>query len=243
MHFFLVACDVISPQYLIWGTIPVDTCVPRGLIQLVSWLLILALAPAAFANEAMGILTASGNVLVDNQPYRAGTSVFAGDRIETLDKAGAAVTQQGTIISLMPLSSVTLGKILQFHAGSMVVTSSTGVITKVADVAIVTTPGAIAKFVASRTRDELDVTVLQGSVYVADGQKETPVPPGQGVKILLDPNPANPQSHDKRRGVGWLRNDDVGAIIVFSSAVAAGVALGLYNAQNALAATPVRPGP
>ena len=201
------------------------------------------MVPAAFATDAIGILTASGNVLVDDLPFHPGTSVFAGDRIETLDKASAAVTESGTIVSLMPLSSVTLGKMLQFNAGSVVVTSKNGVITKVADIAIVTTPGPIAKFVASRTRDELDLTVLEGGVYIADGEKETPVPPGQGVKIVLDPNPKNLRSNYKSRSMSWLHNDDVGTMIVVSSAVAGGVALGAYNAKHeaTLRATPSGP--
>ena len=128
-------------------------------------------------------------------------------------------------------------KALELIAGSVIVSSDVGTSTKVENLTISTLPGVHAKFLAKRVNDELQLLALEGKVDLSDGQQSEPVPAVSGVKLKVPKDSKGSNgSPSKGGGKSWLRNDEIGILIVVAAAVAAGVAVGIINSENA---TPV----
>ena len=203
-------------------------------------LLLLFLMPATtMATNSVGLIHVSGvDATIDGRPCHTVEMGFEGERLATGANSKATVTSRGTMVSVSSNTSVKLGaKALELIEGSVVVSSDAGTSTKVENLTISTPPGVHAKFLAKRANDELQLLALEGKVDLSDGQQTTPVPAVTGVKIKA-PKDSNgsPSSVGKR---SWLTNDEIGILIVVAAAVAAGVALGIINSQNATA--PVTP--
>jgi len=204
-------------------------------------LLMLFLFPATLMSADMvGVVRVSGNgVTLDGRACDSGVIGFDGERLATSADSKATVTSRGTTVSLASNSSVKLGtKQLQLLGGSVIVSSDTGTATAVDDVTITTPPGIHAKFVAQRTEDELQVVALEGSVEVSDGQESTTVPAVRGGKIGIKKSKDNGPHH---KHWSWLKNDDVGMVVLVGAAVAAGVAVGLAGSDNKPSVTPPAP--
>ncbi len=205
-------------------------------------LMMAALFPASLLSADMvGVVRVSGNgVTLDGRACDSGVIGFEGERLATGAASKATVTSRGTTMSVSSNSTVKLGaKATQLLGGSIVVSSEAGTSTTVEDVIISTQPGVHAKFVAQRTDDELQVVALEGSVEVSDGQESTTVPAVRGGKIGLGKSKDN-RPHKKR--FAWLKNDDLGMVVLVGGAIAAGVAVGLVNSDSKKpAATPAGP--
>ncbi|HEX7423936.1 MAG TPA: hypothetical protein VF311_08625 [Terriglobales bacterium] len=206
---------------------------PKRLLSLGCWLMVVILPLDAVAADAVGMLTSIGTVLVDNKPAPVTGAVFAGEVIETKTKSKAVVVAQGKSISLAENSSVRLGaKVLELQSGAVLVSSTSSVV-QVDNVTITANSATPSKFLARKINGELQVLALEGTIYVSDGQQTTPVPTTKGVSLPL------PRSG--RKGIAWLYNDDVGILIVVAAAITAGVTLGIVNAQNAKPVSPAAP--
>ena len=199
----------------------------KVLPTLFCWLMILVQPFNAFAVNTIGMLSSVGTVLIDNQPAGSATAVFPGDLIETKAKSKAIMASPRQTITLSENSTLRIGDILELQSG-VVVVSSAATSLRVNNVTVTaTTP---SKFLARRLNGSLEVLALEGSVLVSDGQQTTQVPATRGVSI-----------GSLGKHLSWLRNDDIGILIVVAAAITAGVTLGIVNAQNAKPVTPSAP--
>jgi len=220
--------------------------VSRKLLSITCCLLVGLLPVQMVAADAVGVLTNSGTVLVDERQTGVGTAVFAGETVQTKAKARAVVTGKGRTVSLGENSTMRLGsKDLQLQSGSVVVTSSYSFATEIGGAKVITDPGIPTKFLARRIGDELKVVTLEGMVYVNDGQQTTPVPATKGVNVNVGSKTEKSHTDDYpgAKKTTWLTNDDIGILIVAGAAIVAGVTLGIVNAKNAQPATPTTVGP
>lgn len=207
-------------------------------IKVISSLLLFLVPATTMATDVVGMIHVSGNdATIDGHSCRAVDVGYDGDRLATGGNSKAVVTGRGTVVSLASNTSVKLGaKALELIEGSVVVSSESGASTKVDNLTISTPPGVRARFLAKRGNDELQLLALEGKVDVSDGQQTQPVPAVRGLRVKL---PKDKDSENSPRGAArwsWLHNDDIGILIVVAGAVAAGVAVGLINSENA---TPV----
>jgi ferric-dicitrate binding protein FerR (iron transport regulator) len=188
------------------------------------WAMIPLLPASAMAADGVGVMTATGSVLVDRLPVSAGTNaIFTGDTIDTATGSRAVITRRGSSITVGENSSVRFGaQTIDVVAGTIVVASSQGMVTKIDNATITTRAGEPARFLARKNDGEVQVLALEGRVYVDDGQQQTPVPPTRGVKL--------PKIG---KGGGWINDPDIGTLIVVAAAITAGVTLGIVNAENA----------
>ena len=204
---------------------------PVRWVKIIAFLMSALFPTALISADMVGVVRVSGDgVTLDGRSCASGVIGFDGERLATGANSKASVTSRGMTISLASNSSVKLGtKALELLGGSVVVSSDTGTSTAVEDVTISTTPGVHAKFIAQRSEDELQVVALEGSVEVSDGQQSTTVPAVRGGKIGIGKSKDN---RPKKKRFAWLRNDDIGMIVLVGGAVAAGVAVGLVNSGN-----------
>lgn len=185
-----------------------------------------------FAATPAGMLSPTGKVLVDSRPCDANTAIFDGDSIVTRVNSAAFLQRPGMTVQLKENSSVVVrGNTLDLDSGTSVVSSTIGSRVRVLNLTISTAPGWPGKYLVRRTTDQLQVLAMAGTVSVSDGQNTTPVPAAQGVNIPL-PSPSS-AGGTVSKGARWLANDDIGMLIVVATAIAAGVSVGVYNAQNA----------
>jgi hypothetical protein len=207
-------------------------------MKITSFLLLFLMPATTMATNAVGMIHVSGvDATIDGRPCRAVDMGFDGERLATGANSKATVTSRGTTVSVSSNTSVKLGaKALELIDGSVVVSSDAGTSTKIENLTISTLPGVHAKFLAKRVNDELQLLALEGKVDLSDGQQTEPVPAVSGVKLKL-PKDSNGSSSTVGKK-SWLTNDEIGILIVVAGAVAAGVALGIINSQNASPVTP-----
>jgi hypothetical protein len=209
-------------------------------MKITSLLLVFLLPATTMATNVVGMIHVSGvDATIDGRPCRTVDMGFDGERLATGANSKATVTSRGTVVSMSSNSSVKLGvKALELIDGSVVVSSDAGTSTKVENLTISTPPGVHAKFLAKRANDELQLLALEGRVDLSDGQQSTPVPAVSGVKLKV-PKDSNGSSSTSPVGKrSWLKNDEIGLLILVAAAVAAGVALGIVNSENATPVTP-----
>ena len=204
-------------------------------MKVTSFLLLFLMPATTLATNSVGMIHVSGvDATIDGRPCRAVDMGFEGERLATGADSKATVTSRGTTVSVASNTSVKLGaKTLELLDGSVVVSSDTGTSTKIENLTVSTLPGVHAKYLAKRVNDELQLLALEGKVDLSDGQESTPVPAVTGVKVKVPKDSSTTGS--KRR---WLTNDEIGILIVVAGAVAAGVALGIINSENATPVTP-----
>ncbi|MBZ5510883.1 MAG: hypothetical protein LAN70_06905 [Acidobacteriia bacterium] len=210
---------------------------PAKWMKITSFLLLFLMPATTMATNAVGMIHVSGvDATIDGRPCHAVDMGFDGERLATGANSKATVTSRGTMVSVSSNTSVKLGtKALELLDGSVVVSSDTGASTKIENLTISTPPGVHAKFLAKRVNDELQLLALEGKVDLSDGQQTEPVPAVSGVKLKL-PKDSNGSSSSTVNKKSWLTNDEIGILIVVAAGVAAGVALGIVNSENA---TPV----
>lgn len=196
------------------------------------------------AADAVGVLTNSGTVLIDSHQTGFGTAVFSGETVETRANSKAVITGKCRTISLGENSTIRFAdRDIDLFSGAVVIGATCNFGMNVDGARIITDPNSPSKFLARRVGDDVQVVALEGVVYVEDGQQTTPVPATRGVNI------GGSKKKDKKKGADypgarkptWLNNDDIGLLIVIAAGIAAGVTLGIINAQNHQPATPAGP--
>ena len=219
---------------------------PKKLLTFSCWLMVVVYPISSFAGDAVGLMSVTGTVLIDNQPIEARGAVFAGNVVETKAQSSAVVTGQGKVVSLGENSSVQLGtREVELRSGAVVISSMNGIVLKAEGATVSTTPGTQTKFLARKVNGAVQILALQGTVAVSDGNEAVNVPANAAVSVNAgepqQPTATKPTIRVPRPHIGWLHNDDIGILIVVALAIAAGVALGIYNAKHAPPATPAGP--
>ena len=201
----------------------------RRLLGLGCWLMVVVFPLNVMATDAFGVLNGVGAVTIDGRAADAGGAVFAGDVIATGAGSKATLSGRSKTVSLAENSTIRVAAdALELQSGAVVI-SSTGAVLRSDNIIVVANQSAPSRFIARKVNGEVEVLALEGSVSVSDGQETTQVPATKGVKF---PRIGKP---------GWLRNDDIGILIVVAAAIIAGVTIGIINSQQSKAVTP--PGP
>lgn len=145
---------------------------PTTLTKLVAITLLLLCPMPLLAAPAQGTVQAQGTVRVNGSNVPASTTVFAGDKIETLTGSTATISAQGTMIRLDQNSSAVFSdKALELGCGSALVTTSMGAVVRVAGITITPASQAGTRFRVSQGNGTLKISVEQGSAVVDDGSK------------------------------------------------------------------------
>lgn len=158
-----------------------------------SLLLVIALTGSPLLADSLGGLTVTGKVWTNQVALPSGSSVYAGDRIQT-DSSGLAVLGSGTHrVEIGPESLVTLrGDSLDLHRGAV---GSSGSDIVLGDAAI-SAEGAShdSWFVVSETDGQVLVAAYRGDAVIRerDGRR-TVVPAGSFAMAA-----AAPQTKDKK---------------------------------------------
>lgn len=127
---------------------------------------------ALLASPAQGTVHAQGTVRVNGSNVPSSTTIFAGDKVETLANSSATISAQGTMIQLDPnTSAIFSDKALDLGCGSALVTTSMGAVVRVAGITITPASQGVTKFRVSQGNGTLKISVEQGSAVVDDGTK------------------------------------------------------------------------
>lgn len=155
---------------------------PTSFSKLTACVLLLLCPATLLAAPAQATVQSQGTVRVNGSAVPSSTTIFAGDKVETLSSSTATISAQGTMIQLDPNSSaIFTDKALDLGCGSALVTSTMGEVVRVAGITI--TPAAqgttkfrvsqnsTTKFRVSQNNGTLKISVEQGSAVVDDGSK------------------------------------------------------------------------
>ncbi len=144
------------------------------LSKLVASALLLLIPVTLLAAPPQGTVQAQGTVRVNGSNVPASTTIFPGDKVETLANSTATISSQGTMIQLDPNSSAIFSdKALDMGCGSAVVSTSTGAVVRVAGISITPSGQGTARFRVAQGGGTLKITVEEGSAVVDDGTKHT----------------------------------------------------------------------
>lgn len=145
---------------------------PTTLTKIIACALLLLTPTILLATPAQGTVQAQGTVRVNGSNVPSSTTVFAGDKVETLTSSTATISAQGTVIQLEPNSSAIFSdRALDLGCGSALVTTSLGEVVRVSGITITPAGQGATKFRVSQATGSLKVTVEQGSAVVDDGTK------------------------------------------------------------------------
>ena len=149
--------------------------------------LVVALAASPLLADSLGGLTVSGKVWTNQVALPSGSSVYAGDRIQT-GAAGMAVLGAGPQrVEIRPDSSVTLrGDSLDLHRGAVGSSGSDVVLENAA----VSAEGASSEswFVVSETEGQVLVAAYRGNAVIRDRDgSRTVVPAGSFAMAAAAP--------------------------------------------------------
>ncbi|MDA0204083.1 MAG: hypothetical protein O3A53_04475 [Acidobacteria bacterium] len=163
-------------------------------------LLVIALTGSPLLADSLGGLTVSGKVWTNQVALPSGSSVYAGDRIQT-DASGVAVLGIGTHrLEIRPDSSVTLrGDSLDLHRG---VVGSSGHDIVLGDTAV-SAGGANneAWFVVSETDGQVLVAAYRGDALIRDRDgRRTMVPAGSFAMAAAAPQGTQPPKDSTTKG-------------------------------------------
>lgn len=145
---------------------------PTTHTKLTACVLLLLCPITLLAAPAQGTVQAQGTVRVNGSNVPSSTTIFAGDKVETLAGSTTTISAQGTMIQLEPNSSAIFSdKALDLGCGSALVTTSTGAVVRVAGITVTPSGQGATKFRVSQSGGTLKITVEQGSAVVDDGTK------------------------------------------------------------------------
>ena len=145
---------------------------PTTRTKLIACILLLLCPATLLATPAQGTVQTQGTVRVNGAAVPSSTTIFAGDKVETLAASTATINAQGTVIQLDPnTSAIFSDKSLDLGCGSALVTTSMGAVVRVAGITISPAGQGTTKFRVSQSQGTLKVSVEQGSAVVDDGSK------------------------------------------------------------------------
>ena len=183
------------------------------------------------AQNGGAMVYANGGVLVNGHNVTDRSAIVAGDRVETA-KSGATLVANGASIVLAPASTLAYANdSITLDAGSAVVRANKGFQLHAAGATI--TPQDGAQFTVSRNGNTVKVVATKGSVSLLNGKESVVIASGNsytsGEQVASVPSAKKSISEDK------------GLLIAVGLGITAGVALGIYNANNGGTSSPAVP--
>jgi ferric-dicitrate binding protein FerR (iron transport regulator) len=174
------------------------------------------------AQNGGAMVYTNGGVLVNGHNVTDSSAIVAGDRVETA-KSGATVVANGASVVLSAGSALAYaGDSVTLDAGSALVRANKGFSMHVAGVTI--TPQDGAQFSVSRNGNTVKVSTTKGSVSLLNGKESVVIASGNSY--------TSGEQVAKIPAAKKAMSEDAGLLTAIGLAVAAGVALGIYNANN-----------
>ena len=132
-----------------------------------------------FASDSAMVITA-GHAMVNGSVIPSSSALFNGDVIATAVASAATIDANGSMVLVMPNSSVQFkGNYLDMGSGDVVVTTSKGMAVKVGKFTISPAATQSAKFEVSHVGGMVIISARQGSVNISDGKNTETIPEGQ----------------------------------------------------------------
>ncbi len=174
------------------------------------------------AQNGGAMVYANGGVLVNGHNVTDRSAIVAGDRVETA-KSGATVVANGASVVLSAGSALAYaGDSITLDSGSALVRANKGFQMHVAGVTL--TPQDGAQFIVSRNGNSVKVSTTKGSVSLLNGKESVVIASGNsytsGEQVASVPSAKKSLTEDQ------------GLLIAVGLGITAGVALGIYNANN-----------
>ena len=205
-----------------------------------AYVLVLVFPASLIASDTVGLLSTTGEVLVDGSPSASGSAIFSGDEIRTGQSARAMLTTRAMSVAVAPNSDLRVAPASLEIASGAVVVSARDAVLRINGTRVATK--SAGKFLVKSDNADLKIVALAGTLEVGEGQQQTTVPATTGVNV--GKKGKDQTSDDQNTGntmpkkTSWLSNSDLGILIVVGAAVAAGVTLGIVNSRNASPSVP-----
>lgn len=205
----------------------------RGMALLMMCLLPLSMMQAEIQGA---MLYSKGLVKINGTIARATTPIKAGDALQTAPDATAQIVADGTFVQVQPSSAVLYHKSsITVQDGVATVASARDVTGQVASLRVSSLTPTGVRYALRNQAGRVQVAALMGNVAIR-GNNALNVTLKAGEVYTLDENRSTTQSQDDS-GTAPL-GGDTGLIIVVTSAIVAGVTLGVINATSVSPAGP-----
>ena len=149
-------------------------------LQKVLAVVFLLLAPKFLVGSDSAMVITAGHAMVNGSVIPSSSALFNGDVIATAVASAATIDANGSMVLVMPNSSVQFkGNYLDMGNGDVVVTTSKGMAVKVGKFTISPAATQSAKFEVSHVAGMVVISARQGSVNISDGKNTETIPEGQ----------------------------------------------------------------
>jgi hypothetical protein len=149
-------------------------------LQKVLAIVFLLLVPKFLSASDSAIVITAGHAMVNGSVIPSSSALFNGDVIATAVASAATIDANGSMVLVMPNSSVQFkGNYLDMGNGDVVVTTSKGMAVKVGKFTISPAATQSAKFEVSHVGGMVIISARQGSVTLSDGNNTETIAEGQ----------------------------------------------------------------
>jgi hypothetical protein len=160
-------------------TLTSEDILRRHLQRTLATCVILLLPTLVFASGA-AMLTTAGHATVNGNDSPSSSAVFNGDMIATAGGSAATIDSEGSMVLVMPNSSVQFkGNSVDMGNGDVVVTTTKAMGVKVGKFTIAPAAGQAAKFEVSHAAGMVVISARQGSLNISDGKSTQVLQEGQ----------------------------------------------------------------
>jgi len=195
-------------------TTPTEEATLRLQLQRALAICVILLLPTLVFASGAAMLTTAGHATVNGSDSPNSSAVFDGDVIATPIGAAATIDSQGSMVLVMPNSSVQFkGNAVDMGNGDVVVTTSKAMAVKVGKFTITPAAGQSAKFEVSHAAGMIVISARQGSLNISDGKNTQVLQEGQqttqsdsGELAAKDQTPASGTSavHVSKTTAWWI---------------------------------------
>jgi hypothetical protein len=202
------------------------------------------LVPKFLVASDSAMLTTAGHAMVNGSDSPSSSAVFEGDVIATAVASAATIDSEGSMVLVMPNSSVQFkGNYVDMGNGDVVVTTSKAMAVKVGKFTIAPAATQSAKFEVSHVGGMVIISARQGSLNISDGKNTEVVPEGQQITRSDSDQIANIKDQTPATATSAVHMSKTTALWLVGGVAAAGATAGIVlatrgNSHSVSTATP-----
>jgi len=202
-------------------------------LQKVLAIVFLLLVPKFLSASDSAIVITAGHAMVNGSVIPSSSALFNGDVIATAVASAATIDANGSMVLVMPNSSVQFkGNYLDMGNGDVVVTTSKGMAVKVGKFTISPAATQSAKFEVSHVGGMVIISARQGSVTLSDGNNTETIAEGQQMTRADSDQVASKKDQTPAGATSAVHMSKTTALWIAGGVAAAGATAGILLATR-----------
>lgn len=184
------------------------------------------------------MLYTRGMVRVNGNMARNSSPLLAGDSLQTDATGTAQIISEGSFVQVQPSSSLVFNKsAVTVREGIATVSSTKKLLGQVNNLTVSAVGTQSTRYSLIRQNGKVQVAALMGNVLISGDAKPVELKMGE-VYTQDSATSPSPSPSPQTNNTGFFGNEDAGLIFAVSSAIIAGITLGIVYSQSVSPSNP-----